>query len=408
MTDRTNGTPSRRAFLGLGLTAGAGLWMHAPAEADAAQPAAASPPAAAALNLKVTEVKVYPLKSGQPLVEVVTDAGISGIGECSPMTNPSVFKELIDKAVTRHVVGRNPFDTEKIWRSAYFSGYKLGPMGIFLEALAGVDMALWDIKGKALGVPCYMLMGGKVRDKVPLYASAMRVHRSPQAEVDHLSKWLDQGYTAVKIHPYEYWAFDQGHDDTLDVVRAFRAKYPKVPIMVDVNNSYSVNRAVEVGRALEDLGVFIFEEPIAAYDYDGYARLCDTLDIAVSAGEQEYTHWQHKDLIERGKIDIIQPDVVKCGGLSELLKIGTIATAFNRPIVCHNTQPTIGTAAHYHFWVSNPMCLYHQEYPAEPHALRDKTPILTEPLPIADGFLTLPDKPGLGIDIDRKVLNSLL
>jgi len=385
--------------------AGAGLLLDSPLARAEEQPDSVTP---SPPKLKVTDVKTYVLKTGQTLVEVFTDGGITGIGECSPMVHGSAFAALIDKAIRNHVVRQNPFDVEKIWRSAFFGHYKLGPMGIYLEALAGVDIALWDIMGKALGVPCYMLMGGKVRDRVPLYASAMRHHRKPKDEAKHLARWVERGFTAVKIHPYEYWAFDQGTDDTLDVVREVRAALgPDVPLMVDPNNAYSVHRAIEVGRELEKLGCALFEEPIPAYDYAGYARLCDTLDIPVGAGEQEYTRWQHKDLILQGKVDVIQPDVVKCGGLTELRKIGTLASIFNRPIQCHNTQPTIGTAAHYHFWVSEPMCLYHQEYPAEQHPLRDRYPILKEPLSIVDGYLTMPDRPGLGIEINRKVLREL-
>jgi len=359
-------------------------------------------------KLKVTEIKTYVLKTGQTFVEVFTDGGLTGLGECSPMIHGSVFAALIDKAIVPAVVGQSPFDVEKIWRKVYFGKYKLGPMGVYLNALAGVDIALWDIMGKALGVPCYMLMGGKVRDKVPLYASAMRNRRKPVEEAKHLAKWIEQGYTAAKIHPYSEWAFNQGVDDTLDVAREVRAALPNVKLGVDPNNAYTVDRAIEVGRQLEKLGCAWFEEPIAAYDYAGYARLCDALDIPVSAGEQEYTRWQHKDLIEQGKVDIIQPDVVKCGGLTELLKIGTLASLLNRPIKCHNTQPTIGTAAHYHFWVSEPMCLDHQEYPADDHPLRDRFPILTEPLQIEKGFLTIPDRPGLGVEINRKVLKGLM
>jgi L-alanine-DL-glutamate epimerase-like enolase superfamily enzyme len=403
---KTNSPTSRRQFFQLGAAAGAGLLLTAPrvrSQAIAA-PGGKPPP-----KLKVTDLKTYVLKTGHTLVEVFTDGGITGIGECSPMTHGAAFAALIDKALRRHVVGANPFDVEKIWRSAYFAGYKLGPMGIFLNALAGVDIALWDLMGKALGVPCYLLLGGKLRDKVPLYASAMRKHRTPQAEAAFLARWVERGFKAVKIHPYEYWAFDQGRDDTLDVVREVRAALgPDLPLLVDVNNSYTVHRAIEVGRELEKFKCALFEEPIAAYDYAGYARLTAALDIAVGAGEQEYTHWQHRDLILQGQVDVIQPDVVKCGGLTELRKIGVIANAFNRPIRCHNTQPTVGTAAHYHFWVSDPMCLYEQEYNIEEHPLRDRTPILTEPLPIQDGFLTMPDKPGLGVELDRKVLKELM
>ncbi|MBI2926128.1 MAG: mandelate racemase/muconate lactonizing enzyme family protein [Verrucomicrobia bacterium] len=397
---------SRRDFFRLGALAGAGLLLE-----ERAVPAAEPVPLAgkAPPQLKVTDIKTCVLKTGHTFVEVFTDAGLTGLGECSPMVRGTVFAELIDKAIKRHVVGENPFNVEKIWRAAYFGHYKLGPMGVWLNALAGVDVALWDLMGKALGVPCYMLLGGKVRDTVPLYASAMRQHRSPKDEAAHLAKWVEKGFKAVKIHPYEYWAFNQGRDDTLEVVREVRAALgPDIPLLVDVNNSYTVERAVAIGRKLEAFNVALFEEPIAAYDYAGYARLCAELEIAVGAGEQEYTHWQHKDLILQGQVDVIQPDIVKAGGFTEMRKIATIASVFNRPIRCHNTQPTIGTAAHWHFWISTPMCLAEQEYPAEDHALRERTPILTEPLPIKDGALAMPDKPGIGVELDRKVLKDLL
>lgn len=398
--------PSRRNFLKAAALTGAGLFWRGQADRAQAQDTGLRRELP---KLKVTDLKTYVLKTGHTFVEIFTDGGITGIGECSPMIHGSAFAALIDKSIRRHVIGANPFDVEKIWRSAYFAGYKLGTSGIFVNALAGVDIALWDIMGKALGVPCYMLLGGKMRDKVPLYASAMRHHRAPKEEAAHLAKWVERGFKAVKFHPYQEWAFDQGHDDTVEVTRELRAALgPDIPIMVDVNNAYTVERAILVGRELEKLHCAHFEEPIAQYDYAGYARLTAALDIPIAAGEQEYTHWQHKDLILQAQVDIIQPDVIKCGGFTEMQKIGVIASAFNRPIRCHNTQPTVGTAAHYHFWVSNPMCFYEQEYPAEDHPLRDTTPILTEPLSIKDGFLTMPDRPGIGVELNRTVLKQLL
>jgi len=262
--------------------------------------------------------------------------------------------------------------------------------------------------GKALGLPCYMLMGGKVRDRVPLYASAMRMHRKPADEVAHLEKWVGRGFTAAKIHPYEFFAFDQGTDDTLEVTRAVRQAFgPQLRLFVDMNHAYTVHRAIQIGRELEKLGVAMFEEPIAPEDYDGYAQLCDALDVPISAGEESCTRWQHRDLVVYGKVDVIQPDVSKCGGLTEIRKIGTLAGIYNKPVVTHNTQPTLCTAAHWHFWVSEPMCLYEQEYNCEEHALRDRYPLLTEPLRIENGFLTIPDKPGLGVEVDRKILQQL-
>jgi D-arabinonate dehydratase/D-galactarolactone cycloisomerase len=360
-------------------------------------------------KLKITDIKSYRLKTGQILVEVFTDSGITGMGECSPTVNIVALSAIIENQIKRIAVGRSPFDTEIIWNKVYQDHYKHGHQGVIMFALAGVDIALWDVMGKALGVPCYMMMGGKVRERVPLYASAMRMHRSPADEVKHLQPWIDRGFTAVKVHPFEFFANDQGKDDTLDVVRAVREAFgPKIRLFVDMNHAYTVHRAIQIGRELEKLGVNMFEEPISPDDYEGYSQLCAALDVPVSAGEESCTRWQHRDLITYGKVDIIQPDVSKCGGLTEIRKIGVLAGIYNKPVVTHNTQPTLCTAAHWHFWVSEPMCLYEQEYNCEVHALRDKFQLLKEPLQIEKGFLTLPDKPGLGVEVDRKVLEQLL
>jgi len=178
-------------------------------------------------------------------------------------------------------------------------------------------------------------------------------------------------------------------------------------LLVDVNNAYTVHHALEVGRQLEELNVFHFEEPIPAYDYDGYNRLQAALDIPIAVGEQEYTRWQFRDLITVAQVDILQPDVVKSGGFTEMMKIAALAQTYNKPIIVHNTQPTIGTSAHLHFWAACQSCLYPQEYNIEPHPLRDKTPILKTPLNIVNGYMDVPQGPGLGIEIDEKVLSEL-
>jgi D-arabinonate dehydratase/D-galactarolactone cycloisomerase len=393
--------PTRRHLLSAAPAAAAGMLG---AQGFAAAQVPPSPP-----KLKITDIKTYRLKTGQILVEVFTDGGVTGMGECSPTVNTMALSAIIENQIKKIAVGRSPFDAEIIWNKVYQDHYKHGHQGVMMFALAGVDIALWDVMGKALGVPCYMMMGGKVREKVPLYASAMRMHRTPAQEVKHLANWIDRGFTAAKIHPYEFFANDQGTDDTLDVVRAVREAFgPKLRLFVDMNHAYTVHRAIQIGRELEKLGVAMFEEPISPDDFEGYARLCDALDVPVSAGEESCTRWAHRDLITYGKVDIIQPDVSKCGGLTEIRKIGVLAGIYNKPVVTHNTQPTLCTAAHWHFWVSEPMCLYEQEYNCEVHPLRDKVQLLKEPLLVEKGFLTIPDKPGLGVEVDRKVLAGLM
>jgi L-alanine-DL-glutamate epimerase-like enolase superfamily enzyme len=337
------------------------------------------------------------------LVRVHTDEGLVGIGECSPMNAPTLLV-LVEKALSPLVIGEDPFDIERLWQKMLLGAYKLGPMGAQIEAMAGIDIALWDIKGKALQVPVYQLLGGAVRREIRVYASFGRVP-SPKDDARQADEHVKMGYDALKIHSATKWMFDIGYDATLESVKEIRAAVgDEVDLMVDVNNAYTVHHALQVGRKLEDYGVFHFEEPIAAYDYDGYAQLSAALDVPIAAGEQEYTRWQHRDLLSRGKIDILQPDVVKTG-ITELKKIVDLASAFNKPVTLHNVQPTVGTAATVHVAASTPGCLYAQEYGVAPHPAKEY--LLRNPIEVRGGRIRVPEAPGLGIDIDEKGLKRL-
>ncbi|MCZ2808101.1 MAG: mandelate racemase/muconate lactonizing enzyme family protein [Candidatus Bathyarchaeota archaeon] len=236
----------------------------------------------------------------------------------------------------------------------------------------------------------------------------MKRDMTPREEAERVKAFYTQGYTWYKQHSALPWMYDTGFDQTIDVVTAIRDLLgDKVTLLVDVNNAYTVNRALKVGRQLEALNVFHFEEPLPAYDYDGYRRLQAALDIPIAAGEQEYTRWQFRDLITIAQIDILQPDIIKSGGFTEMMKIAAVAQTFNKPITVHNTQPVIGTAAHLHFWAACQNCLYPQEYNIEHHPLRDETPILKTPLQVKGGCIEVPQEPGLGIEVDEATLYDL-
>src|SRR5579875_336114 len=357
--------------------------------------------------MKVTAVESLVLLHKYHLVRVRTDEGIAGIGEVSPMA-PTVTDALVRDTLTPIVVGRDPLDTERIWHDMYHRSHKIGPMGALLEAMAGIDIALWDIAGKAAGKPLYALLGGKFRDQPRVYASSMRRDMTPEEEADRAVEYKEKGYPAYKMHSATRWAYDDGFDQTVRTVRAVRdATGDDFGIMVDVNNAYLPATALKVARELEKYGVWHFEEPLAAHDREGYAALAAACDIPIAAGEQEYTRWQFRDLILHNQVDILQPDVVKCGGITEFKKIAAVCQAFNKPIVVHNTQPTIGTVAHLHLWVSTPNCMYPQEYNIEPNPLRDTSPILAEPLAVVGGRLTPPEGPGLGVTLDEDMLTGL-
>jgi L-alanine-DL-glutamate epimerase-like enolase superfamily enzyme len=357
--------------------------------------------------MKITSVESIVLLNQYHLVRVHTDDGVSGVGEISPM-NAAVTHTLVTEALAPLVVGQDPAEIERLWHKMFHAPYKLGPMGAHLEAIAGIDIALWDIAGKVAGQPLYALLGGRFREAPEVYASSMQRGMTPAEEAARAVSFAEQGYRAYKIHSATPWMYDTGFDQTIDTVREMRAAVgDDFDILVDVNNAYYPHTAIKVARALERYNVWHFEEPLAAHDHDGYAELARAVDIPIAGGEQEYTRWQFRDLILHAHLDILQPDVIKCGGITEFRRIAALAQTFNKPITVHNTQPTIGTLAHLHLWVSTPNCVYPQEYNIEPHPLRDNDPIWRQPVLPAGGRMRPPDAPGLGVELDEAVVARL-
>jgi len=362
--------------------------------------------------VKITAIESLVMFGQYHFVRVHTDEGISGLGEIGSRETATT-DPLVRKGLAPLLIGQNPFDIERLWHAMLHRGYKLGPSGGLLEAMAGIDIALWDIAGKAAGYPLCDLLGGRYRTKLMVYASSNRRDLSPQEEAERAASFQDQGYPAYKIHSFVRWMYDDGasqsHDHTVETVRAIRNRVGDgFDILVDVTNAYLPHTALRVARELEELRAWHFEEPIADYDLAGYAQLAAAADIAIAAGENCYTRWQFRDLILTGQVDIIQPDVIKCGGISEFRKIAALAQTFNKPITVHNTQPTVGTVAHMHLWASVSSCIYPQEYSIEPHPLRDQWPILDEQPAVRDGALELGGRPGLGVSLDEDVLRRLV
>lgn len=356
--------------------------------------------------MRITAVESLILVDRFHIIRVHTDEGFSGVGTVSAM-NARVTDAFVRYALAPLVVGRDPLDIERLWHDMFYKPYKLGPAGAHLNAMAGIDIALWDIAGKAAGQPIYKLLGGKFREAPQVYASSMVRGMPPKEEAERALSFKELGFPGYKIHSATRWMYDDGFDQTVETVGEIRKLVgDEFQILVDVNNAYLPHTAIRVARRLEEYGVWHFEEPLADHDRGGYARLCDSVDIPIAAGEQEYTRWQFRDLILRDHIDILQPDVIKCGGFTEFRKIAAVAQTFNRPITVHNTDPTIGTAAHVHLWVATPNCIYPQEYNIEPHRLRE-LPILQEPPEVKGGRVAPPEDPGLGVTLDEDVVERL-
>lgn len=357
--------------------------------------------------MKVTGVECLVLDGDFPFVWVRTDEGVTGIGECF-RRQPGVVKVLVEELLGPAIVGKEALDTGLRFRDMMAAGSAVEMGGAALCAIAGLDIALWDIKGKALGVPVHRLLGGKVRDRVPVYASSMRRDLTPLEEARRAASLVEQGYRGYKLHSAVPGEIDDRADGTIATVTEVRAAVgDDVDILVDVNGAYSVHQAMYVGAALDDLGVFHFEEPRPAQDLEGLAQIADALRIPIASGEMIYTHHEYRDLITRGRVDIIQPDIVKVPGFTEMARIEALASAFNTPITVHNTQPILSTVAHLHFCAASSMAPYSQEYNIEPISIRDEWPILVEPLEVVDGCIAVPDGPGLGVELDEGMVRRL-
>jgi L-alanine-DL-glutamate epimerase-like enolase superfamily enzyme len=355
--------------------------------------------------MKITDVKASPMRPA--LVRVYTDEGIMGIGECSPM-NVQIVAHFVNTALKPLLIGENPLEIDKLWNKMTFRTYKLGVQGTQPEAIAGVDIALWDILGKATGLPICMLLGGCYRGKVKMYASiGGGAGMTPAEMVKTVESHLDKGFKAIKIR-MDWGAVRQDADPAKDLEMFRQVKAitgDEIPLSFDANNGYSVSTAIQQGRRFEDIGIYHFEEPVAQYDYAGIAEVADTLDVPISAGEHEYTRWQFRDLIQQAKVDIIQPDVVKCGGISEMKKIATLGSVYNKHFVPHQTQPTIGTAANLHVVSAIANATRPQEYTGQNPKLDE---LFKEPLIFQDGYIHVPQKPGLGLELDEKKLEKFI
>jgi L-alanine-DL-glutamate epimerase-like enolase superfamily enzyme len=391
---------NRREFLGdLGALSGcallAPLWRGAQA-------------LSAENRLEITDVEPYVLQGGKCFVLVRTSEGISGIGEVSPM-NSQTAAHMIRTSFRPRLLGKNPLDIQRCWDAIYYSTYKQGVMGLQPEALAGIDIALWDILGKVTRLPICQLLGGKHRDSVRMYCSMGGGARATaRIMARRAEEAVREGFTAVKVRMnYGPVPQDVNVDHDLDVLRAVRkAIGPETELLYDVNNGYSAQTAIRVGKAIEELGVIHYEEPVAQTDYAGYARVVEAVDVPVAAGEHEYTRWQFRDLIRAANPDILQPDLVKCAGISEAIRIAALASVHHKKLVPHQTQPTIGQAANLHFTSAFVPGDTAQELGY--HAMKSRLhSLFKNPLEFKKGRLAVPTEPGLGLELDENKLKGM-
>ncbi|MBF6126605.1 mandelate racemase/muconate lactonizing enzyme family protein [Nocardia brasiliensis] len=358
--------------------------------------------------MKITKVRAYPMRSHAVWVEVEAD-GVSGFGECYPNRADWATRltaDVVNEGLASAVIGSDCRDIDVIWHLCYRKlTPRQGDKGPYMAAISGLDIALWDLVGKVQGMPVHQLLGGAHHDRIPLYAS---IGGSADRDLDEylaeVRRFADRGFAAFKVRTH--WGAHRVDVDPvrdLAVLRAVRAEIGDCALGFDVNNGYTPKTAISQCRRLADLDLFHIEEPVAQHDLVGMAQVSSAVDIPVAAGEQEYTRWQFRDLALRGEVDVLQPDVTKCGGITELRKIMHLADILGRRLVPHQNQATLGLAASMAVMACWPLPLPPQEFLGEQPQLEE---LLEEPPRIENGSWVLNAEPGLGLRIKRASLEA--
>ncbi len=382
--------------------------------------------------MKITEVVSHVLRYDLPeelgysqqyysartahLVEVRTDEGLVGWGESFGPGNVALAnKTIVERVIQPLIVGRDPLDREVIWHDVYNLLRDHGQKGMPIQALSGIDIALWDLSARIAGLPLSKMMGGQFRERVPVYGYGMMLKREDTAA--HVARFRDEaagikadGFRATKMK------VGLGIADDIRLAEAVRLGVgDDFDFMVDANHCYTLGDAMRVGHALDDLGAYWFEEPVAPEDQEGYHELRVALDTNVSGGEVEYTRWGWRQLLEGRCLDIAQPEVCALGGISEFLKVLSMAHTHLTPVVPHVRGSAVAIAVNLHLLAAMPP-VPGGMYPREPMLEFDTThnlfrdELLQEPLDIQGqvkrngGYASIPTGPGLGVVPDREFI----
>ncbi|MCL4488275.1 MAG: mandelate racemase/muconate lactonizing enzyme family protein [Chloroflexi bacterium] len=371
--------------------------------------------------MKITEVKVYLISVGgrhPVLTQVFTDEGISGIGETAiaygvgATATAGMLKDLAEQ----FLLGKDPFRIEALWSEMYdHTFWAKGGGPIIFAGISALEQALWDIKGKAFGIPIYEMLGGKVRDRVRVYANGWSYRcLQPADYAREAERVLKDGYTALKLYPLATPEMD-AHSRirhvsmrTLDresearavaSVKAVRdAVGPQVEIMLDLSCELTTDAIIRFGQRVQEFDILFFEEPVDPFDVEALKKVSEHVNIPIAVGERVYTRYGFRRILELHAADILQPDIGNTGGIMEAKKIAAMAETYNMRVQPHHSAGPVSAAAALQLDACIPNFIIQEIYPYRPpehFAIVDHAPELD----VRNGFMPIPDRPGLGVEL---------
>jgi galactonate dehydratase len=373
-------------------------------------------------ELRITDVEIFDVTVGSwhpVILRINTDAGISGVGEVALAygVGSSAGVGMARDLAERFLLGADPFQIEQIWDRMYrktFWAQGGGP--VVFGGMSAIDEALWDIKGKALGVPVYELLGGRCWDRLRVYANGWYSECvTPEAYADAAQRVVDDGYTAMKFDPFAVtpdgdWDYTrralsrERADLAYARVAAVReAVGPAVDILVEVHGNLGTTSAIQMGKRLEALDPFFYEEPVDALNVACMRKVAENVDIPIAAGERLYTRYGFRPYIEGQILDILQPDLGLAGGISEVKKIANYAETYSLHVQPHNCASPVATAASVQVDCCIPNFIIQEWFPYREAEMYE---VVIDPMEfqVAEGAMPVPTEPGLGIELNDEVI----
>lgn len=330
------------------------------------------------------------------LIRVHTDNGMHGLG--AAYSHPDLIRIIIEGHLKPHLLGVNPLDIGANWEKMYGLTRWYGRKGAAISALGAIDIACWDLRGKALGKPIYQLLEAE-RDAVPAYASGLLWQDDVNALAQEAAQHMNRGFRRVKMRLGRNEIYDVA---AVETVR--RAIGSDGDVLVDGSHRYTLESAERLAKVLAVNKVFWFEEPFPPEDIDSYVALRPLLSIPLAAGENDFGVQGFRELLRARALDIVQPDACRAGGITECLRIGRMAAEANVRVATHTWSDAVALMANAHLIAALPNGIT-VEVDQTGNPFIDE--LLTEPLKIKDGLLKLPDAPGLGIELNQKSVDRL-